>query len=158
MPCTAPHRAARWATVAAAAGALALAGCGDPTAPLTPADVTGTYALVSIGGRPLPTTPPTAPGTTSRTMIVSDTITCNAQGTWTESARIRAVDPDSAPRVLNSSGTWVLDASSQTVAATFPGSYPSSQSYTLTFRVRDRGQTLTYSIGTSDEYRYVKQR
>ena len=105
MPCTAPHRAACWATVAAAAGALALAGCGDPTAPLTPADVTGTYVLASKGG----VVPPIPFGT--GTTIVADTITFRTDSTWQSVEASGDIGAGLEPkRVRRFNGNWQLDS------------------------------------------------
>ena len=137
MPCTAPHRAARWATGAAAAGALALAGCGDPTAPLTPADVTGTYVLASKGG----VVPPIPFGTGST--VVADTTHFRADNTW-ESIEVSGdVGAGLTPkRVRRFSGTWRIDAGRGILYRRTPNAGALIES---SYVVRDRGRTLEYA-------------
>jgi len=127
-----------------ALGVGAVAGCGDPTAPLRPADVVGTYALASIGGRPLPTPE-----------LASSEYTYAADGTWTSREVYPARDPGAPPTVNTApSGVWALDPRRSTLRRTNTAARGVS---VLEFRVEERGRVLVGVFGTSGAYRYVKR-
>ena len=147
MPCTAPHCAARWATVAAARGALALAGCGDPTAPLTPADVTGTYVLASKGG----VVPPIPFGT--GTTIVADTITFRTDSTWQSVEASGDIGAGLEPkRVRRFNGNWQLDSRRPVLYARYTNQ---GSLFESAYAVRDAGRALEYSE-PGGVWRYVR--
>lgn len=130
-----------------AAAAAALAGCSDPTAPVTAADVTGTYVLVSID-RVVPPIPFGA-GTT----IVADSVTYSADSTWRE-VEVSGVEGGglTPTDVARFSGTWWLDGSRRVLyrreglAPTLP---PTPHT------VRDRGRVLEISPRAGSLWRYV---
>ena len=130
---------------AAHAGATVLAaglaaGCGEPTSPLTPADVTGTYALSTVGGRLLPWAFPNGNGST----LVADTLTLAADGTWTEVEHDGFVASMVPGRTASYNGTWTFDAQHAALRVT---QSVEGAALTSVYQVGGRGARLAVDTG-----------
>ena len=134
--------------LATAAGALALAGCGDPTAPLTPADVTGTYVLASVGG----IVPPIPFGT--GTTIVADTVRYSADSAWTSTTVSGLAGGGlTATGVGRWSGTWRLDPSRATLHRI---QRVQGNDLVTVYRVQPRGRVLESTDVSGQVWRYMR--
>lgn len=134
---------AAWTAVGAT-----LVGCGDPTAPVSAADVTGTYVLVSIDG----VVPPIPYGT--GTTIVADTTVYSADGTWAEVDIAGNAGEGLVPRrVQRYSGTWRLESAR---AVLYKRTSTSGTVLESAYVVRERGRTLEFTSADRIVWRYTR--
>lgn len=94
------------------AGALVLGACGGGDDPVGPSlQSIGTYTLSTVNGQPLPAL--IFQDATRKVEILSDVVTLNENGTWSEMASLRTTTPTGAVTTAPStdSGTYSVNGS-----------------------------------------------
>ena len=125
-------------------GAVVLGACGGSDAPVGPdRQAIGTYTLRTVNDQPLPAV--VFQDATVKIEVLSDVVTLNENGTWSETASLRATSAAGAVGTQPSSdnGTYTLNGSALVLSSGQSGTTTATLSGS-SLTIADAGLVLVY--------------